>query len=99
MRSQTKDTTSLGAAIAAGHAEGIDLIDLKPENRFDNIKIHHDTFLPSVTEADRRARIKKWKMAIERSYGWVSIKEDPTMTSKFISQTSINGMLNGKLLR
>ena len=83
MRSRTNDTTSLGCAIAAARAEGIDLIDLKPENRVNTVKINHDTYLPSVTDENRHARINKWKMAVQRSYGWAIEKKTIPMTSKF----------------
>lgn len=81
VRSQTKDTTSLGCAIAAGRAEGIDLIDFSPQNRGYSVKVHHDTYLPTSTDEDRKARNKKWKMAVERSYGWATT----TITSKMTS--------------
>lgn len=83
MRSRTNDTTSLGCAIAAARADGINLIDLRPENRINTVKIYHDTYLPSVTDENRHARINKWKMAVQRSYGWVTEKKKIPMTSKF----------------
>lgn len=83
VRSQTNDTTSLGCAIAAGRAEGIDLVDLSPQNRVYSVKVHHDTYLPTSTDEDRKARVKKWKMAVERSYGWaISSTTQTAMTSK-----------------
>ena len=87
VRSQTNDTTSLGAAIAAGRAEGIDLVDFSPQNRVYSVKVHHDTFLPTSTNEDRKARNKKWKMAVERSYGWVTTAKTNTMSSKFSLDT------------
>lgn len=83
VRSQTKDSTSLGCAIAAGRAEGIDLIDLSPQNRVYSAKVHRDTFLPTSTIEDRKARNKKWKMAVERSYGWATTIKSSTMTSNY----------------
>jgi hypothetical protein len=82
VRSQTNDTTSVGCAIAAGRAEGIDLIDFSPQNRVYSVKVHHDTFLPSCTDEDRKARNKKWKKAVERSYGWATPIKSTAMTSK-----------------
>lgn len=87
VRSQTKDTTSLGAAISAGRAEGIDLIDFSPQNRVYSVKVHHDTYLPTSTDEDRKARNKKWKMAVERSYGWATSPKKATMTSKSTVKT------------
>lgn len=82
LRSQSDDTTSLGAAIAAAHAEGIDLVDLRPENRFYSVKVHHDTYLPTITLDERRARNKKWKMAVERSYSWAVPVKSTIMTNE-----------------
>jgi glycerol kinase len=82
VRSQTNDTTSLGCAIAAGRAEGIDLIDFSPQNRVYSVKVHHDTYLPTSTDEDRKARNKKWKMAVSRSYGWKTAVKSTSMTSK-----------------
>lgn len=87
MRSQTNDTTSLGCAIAAARAEGIDLIDFSPQNRAYSVKVHYDTYLPTSTDEDRRARKKKWKMAVERSYGWASSTKSITMTRKKLHET------------
>lgn len=92
MRSKIHDTTSLGCAIAAGLAEGIDLVDLSPQNRGSTVKIHRDTFLPTTTEEDRKPRQKKWKMAVERSMGWEIIHHDTTMTGN-LSATCIDAVL------
>lgn len=78
----SEDTTSLGCAFAAAYAEGIDLVDLRPENRVYSVKVHHDTYLPTTTIEDRRARIKKWKMAIARSIGWKQPLKSSTMSNE-----------------
>lgn len=83
MRSQTKHTSSLGCAIAAALAEGIDLVDFSPQNRSYSVKVHHDTYLPTSTAEDRKTRIKKWKMAVERSYGWATSTKSTAMTSEW----------------
>ncbi|CRK92968.1 CLUMA_CG006499, isoform A [Clunio marinus] len=82
IRSQTNDTTSFGCAIAAARAEGIDLIDFTPQNRVYNVKVHHDTYLPTLTDEDRKGRNKKWKMAVERSYGWATSIKSAEMTNE-----------------
>jgi len=80
----------LGCAIAAARAEGIDLIDLRPENRVYTVKSHHETILASITDEDRKARIKKWKMAVERSFGWVTTFKDTSMTSKSLNDNDMH---------
>lgn len=70
--------------MAAARADGINLIDFTPQNLASSVKVYHDTYLPSITDEDRRARNKKWKMAIQRSYGWASkATNNQAMTSKF----------------
>ncbi|XP_069698291.1 glycerol kinase 3 isoform X2 [Periplaneta americana] len=65
MRPRMAETTALGAAMAAGSAEGIEVWDLK------NIQpVPCDIFNPLITEEERDARYSKWKMAVERSFGW-----------------------------
>lgn len=49
------ETTSLGAAIAAGSAKGVDVWNI------DNIEeVPNDTFLPCIPEDGRYARLKRW---------------------------------------
>jgi glycerol kinase len=65
MRPVMAETTALGAAMAAGSAEGIEVWDLN------NIQpVPCDIFNPLIKEDDRDARYSKWKMAVERSFGW-----------------------------
>lgn len=65
MKPLMAETTALGAAMAAGSAEGIEVWDL------DNIQpVPCDIFHPSITDDERDARYSKWKMAVERSFGW-----------------------------
>jgi hypothetical protein len=79
------DTTSLGCAIAAAQADGINLIDLNISGRINQtIKIHHETFLPTTVQEERLLRVGKWKKAVERSYGWVQPKKDVEMTGNLL---------------
>ncbi|XP_012275879.1 glycerol kinase [Orussus abietinus] len=59
------ETTALGAAIAAGSAEGIRRWNVDPDST-----VPSDVFLPSISEDDRDIMYCQWKMAIERSLGW-----------------------------
>ncbi|XP_076244493.1 glycerol kinase 3 [Calliopsis andreniformis] len=76
-RSSMPDITALGAAIAAGHAEGVDAWELEGE---EVETVFRDTFLPTITPEERDARYKKWKMAVERSLGWAAVKKSDQMT-------------------
>ncbi|PBC33387.1 Putative glycerol kinase [Apis cerana cerana] len=76
-RSTMPDITALGAAMAAGHAEGVDIWELEGE---EIETVSTDTFLPTTTPEERDARYKKWKMAVERSLGWAAVKKSDQMT-------------------
>ncbi|XP_033210866.1 glycerol kinase [Belonocnema kinseyi] len=78
-RSRMPDITALGAAKAAGHAEGIDVWELEGEG-VETVAM--DTFLPTTTPEERDARYKKWKMAVQRSLGWASVKMSDQMTDE-----------------
>ncbi|CAK9831126.1 Glycerol kinase 3 [Anthophora retusa] len=78
-RSTMPDITALGAAMAAGHAEGVGVWELEGE---DVETVSTDTFLPTTTPEERDARYKKWKMAVERSLGWASVKKSDQMTDE-----------------
>uniref|UniRef100_A0A1B6L7W5 Probable glycerol kinase n=1 Tax=Graphocephala atropunctata TaxID=36148 RepID=A0A1B6L7W5_9HEMI len=78
--SNANDVTSLGVALVAGHAKGIELWDLTVEE--DNADQIGDTFFPAASAPDRNMRYKKWKMAVERSLGWASTKKSVAMTDE-----------------
>ncbi|CAH0545806.1 unnamed protein product [Brassicogethes aeneus] len=59
------ETTCLGAAIAAGMADGIQVWNLDKIQSAPN-----DTFCPSLSENARDVKYSRWKMAIKRSLGW-----------------------------
>ncbi|XP_075211363.1 glycerol kinase 1 [Lycorma delicatula] len=65
VRPKMTETTALGAAMAAGYAEGVKVWDIC--NTRGEVS---DRFLPVVTEEERDNRYEKWKMAVQRSFGW-----------------------------
>lgn len=79
LRAHSRDLTALGVAIAAGQAEGINAWDLGQEFRE---TVPSDTFLPTSTEEERNERYKKWKMAVQRSLGWVTPKTSLDLTEE-----------------
>lgn len=86
LRSTETDPTSRGAAVAAGLADGINIL-LRAEFN----KVLHDTYLPTTTIEERNARYSKWKMAVERSLGWCVEKKSNVMTNeRFRLLASIN---------
>ncbi|CAB0039812.1 unnamed protein product [Trichogramma brassicae] len=76
-RSKSADMTALGAAKAAGNAAGIDLWTLDKE---ESESVSNDEFLPTTTIEERDKRYKRWRMAVQRSLGWASVKMSPQMT-------------------
>ncbi|XP_063995156.1 glycerol kinase 3-like isoform X1 [Diachasmimorpha longicaudata] len=78
-RSKMPDITALGAAVAAGQAEGIEVWDLEGE---EVETVPSDTFLPTTTPEERDSRYKKWKMAVQRSLGWAAVKMSDQMTDE-----------------
>jgi len=67
VRPSMPETTALGAAMAAGAAQGIDVWDLHSD---DSANIISDVFKPKIPKAERDERYWKWKEAVKRSYGW-----------------------------
>ncbi|OZJ05484.1 hypothetical protein BZG36_01623 [Bifiguratus adelaidae] len=65
-----RETTALGAAIAAGFAAGVwkTFEDLKDINTRDI-----SVFEPVLGDEKRALRYKEWKKAVERSFGWVDV--------------------------
>jgi glycerol kinase len=67
-RPSMRETTALGAAIAAGFAVGIwkefdELKEINRENR--------TLFQPKIDQKRSAALFKKWEQAVEMSRGWV----------------------------
>ncbi|CAG8463805.1 2628_t:CDS:2 [Ambispora gerdemannii] len=67
-RPAMRETTALGAAIAAGYAVGVwkSLDELKKINAQG-----HTLFVPKVSVENREARYKQWQKAVEKSLDWV----------------------------
>ncbi|CAL8080565.1 unnamed protein product [Orchesella dallaii] len=67
VRPSMAETTALGAAMAAGCAEGIEVWDIFSE---DTNNIICDVFKPKTEPKERDERYWKWKEAVKRSCGW-----------------------------
>ena len=67
-RPAMRETTALGAAIAAGLATGVwrTLEDLKEVNRSGR-----KVFQPQMEKAKAEKMFKRWEKAVEMSKGWV----------------------------
>ena len=67
-RPEMRETTALGAAIAAGFAVGVwksfdELLEINKENK--------SIFEPQYTEERREREMKLWNKAVEKSVGWI----------------------------
>ncbi|XP_047992626.1 glycerol kinase isoform X1 [Leguminivora glycinivorella] len=90
LRAQSWDMSALGAAVAAGNAVGVWSVEA-----WRATATPIDTFLPTTTDDDRDARYTKWKMAVQRSLGWASVKKSITMTGQNLrnfSMTRLNSI-------
>lgn len=67
MKPDVQETTALGVALAAYKGIKPDW-NLKLDNDKDNIKI----IKSNIKDYEKEMRYKRWKMAIERSFGWDS---------------------------
>jgi glycerol kinase len=67
IRPRVAETTSLGAAYAAGLAVGFwrDLESLRANWQEDR------RWHPRISETERSAMFAGWRKAVERSFGWV----------------------------
>ncbi|KAK0084831.1 hypothetical protein PV325_006357 [Microctonus aethiopoides] len=62
VRPLMSETTALGAAMAAGYADGIKVWDIKIDTAVPN-----DIFFPSILEDERNVLYHEWEKAIKRS--------------------------------
>lgn len=69
-----RETTSLGAAIAAGLAAGVwkDLDELKGLNREDRT-----VFDPRLSKKESIKMYRRWERAVDMSKGWTADEEAP----------------------
>ncbi|KAG3276361.1 glycerol kinase 2 [Ictidomys tridecemlineatus] len=69
VKSSMPETTALGAAMAAGAAEGIGVWSLEPENLS---AITMEKFEPQIQATESDIRYATWKKAVMKSMGWVT---------------------------
>jgi len=72
-RPEMRETTALGAAIAAGLAVGVLQLQTHPNGDVSvpGVERNPVSFLPTTTTEEREKRLARWKMAVERSLNWV----------------------------
>ncbi|MBZ3886352.1 Glycerol kinase [Sciurus carolinensis] len=80
------ETTALGAAMAAGAAEGVGVWSLEPE---DLSAVTMERFEPQINAEESEIRYSTWKKAVMKSMGWVTTQspESGKMFLLFIIST------------
>ncbi|XP_048220406.1 glycerol kinase 2 [Perognathus longimembris pacificus] len=82
IKSVMPETTALGAAMAAGAAEGVDVWSLEPE---DLSAVMMERFEPQIQATESEIRYCTWKKAVMKSMGWVTAQSpesgDPSIFS------------------
>lgn len=61
------ETTALGAAMAAGAAEGVSVWSLSPE---DLSEVTSEKFEPQINPEESEFRYARWKKAVQKSMNW-----------------------------
>ncbi|XP_032772613.1 glycerol kinase 2 [Rattus rattus] len=72
VKSVMPETTALGAAMAAGAAEGIDVWSIEPE---DLSSMLMERYEPQIQATESEIRFSTWKRAVMKSMGWVTAKD------------------------
>ncbi|XP_017291945.1 glycerol kinase isoform X2 [Kryptolebias marmoratus] len=68
------ETTALGAAMAAGAAEGVSVWSLNPE---DLSEVTSEKFEPQINPEESEFRYARWKKAVEKSKNWETTQPVP----------------------
>ncbi|XP_054830853.1 glycerol kinase isoform X2 [Eublepharis macularius] len=76
------ETTALGAAMAAGAAEGVGVWSLNPD---DLTAVTCERFEPQINSEESECRYARWKRAVKKSMGWETSEPHPGETSIFCS--------------
>ncbi|XP_043965987.1 glycerol kinase-like isoform X1 [Gambusia affinis] len=69
------ETTALGAAMAAGAAEGVKVWSLEPE---DLSAVTSERFDPQIKLEESEFRYARWKQAVKRSMNWETTQNEDT---------------------
>ncbi|XP_067848905.1 glycerol kinase isoform X2 [Heptranchias perlo] len=70
------ETTALGAAMAAGAADGVGVWSLSPDNLS---AVVWEKFEPQIEPDESNKRFARWKQAVQKSMGWVNTENDDTV--------------------
>ncbi|XP_078795195.1 glycerol kinase-like isoform X2 [Oryzias latipes] len=71
VRPTMSETTALGAAVAAGAAEGVDVWSLSPGHL---PLIKSETFQPQINPEESDFRFSRWKKAVQKAMNWETME-------------------------
>uniref|UniRef100_A0A3Q1J489 glycerol kinase n=1 Tax=Anabas testudineus TaxID=64144 RepID=A0A3Q1J489_ANATE len=77
------ETTALGAAMAAGAAEGVSVWSLNPE---DLSEVTSEKFEPQINPEESEFRYARWKKAVEKSMNWETTEPVCNESWAFVTQ-------------
>uniref|UniRef100_A0A668T5T0 Probable glycerol kinase n=1 Tax=Oreochromis aureus TaxID=47969 RepID=A0A668T5T0_OREAU len=87
------ETTALGAAMAAGAAEGVSVWSLNPE---DLSEVTSEKFEPQINPEESEFRYARWKKAVEKSMNWETT--EPVCETSIFSSVPLGFYIIGSML-
>uniref|UniRef100_A0A673C0C2 glycerol kinase n=1 Tax=Sphaeramia orbicularis TaxID=375764 RepID=A0A673C0C2_9TELE len=80
------ETTALGAAMAAGAAEGVSVWSLNPE---DLSEVTSEKFEPQINTEESEFRYARWKKAVQKSMNWETTEPVPSFLARKNSKNPV----------
>ncbi|XP_038125201.1 glycerol kinase-like isoform X1 [Cyprinodon tularosa] len=77
VRPAMSETTALGAAMAAGAAQGVDVWNLSPAHL---PKVTSEKFEPQINIEESEFRFARWKKAVQKAMNWETTETSSTST-------------------
>uniref|UniRef100_A0A3B5B5Y9 Glycerol kinase-like n=1 Tax=Stegastes partitus TaxID=144197 RepID=A0A3B5B5Y9_9TELE len=87
------ETTALGAAMAAGAAEGVSVWSLNPE---DLSEVTSEKFEPQINPEESEFRYARWKRAVQKSMNWETT--EPVCETSIFSSVPMGFYIMGSMV-
>uniref|UniRef100_A0A671SL77 glycerol kinase n=1 Tax=Sinocyclocheilus anshuiensis TaxID=1608454 RepID=A0A671SL77_9TELE len=88
------ETTALGAAMAAGAAEGVSVWSLNPE---DLTEVTSEKFEPQINPEESELRYARWKKAVQRAMNWETTEPSGGMDTSIFSSVPLGFYILGSM--
>uniref|UniRef100_A0A665X3R0 glycerol kinase n=1 Tax=Echeneis naucrates TaxID=173247 RepID=A0A665X3R0_ECHNA len=89
------ETTALGAAMAAGAAEGVSVWSLSPE---DLSEVTSEKFEPQINPEESEFRYARWKKAVQKSMNWETTEPVCNGNGSIFSSVPLGFYIMGSML-